>query len=162
MSVYRFLLPIILSVTLLACHQDDNAPEPINNNISLISPNNSLALGRQSAVFQHLSQVWQVSEIDGIPTDRLVILDFRDLANARAHMNIDDCGVFELALDIDNLDTGAFAVKEIERELDEHCSTTFEDTMMAIIASSQKLERSDSQKLTLTAYQNRLTLKPYP
>lgn len=138
---------------------EDSAPASEN---VLLSPNNSLAFGRESAMYRHLSREWLISDINGIPSDKTIRLDLRSLTNGHAALQLrPDCPLIAIKFDVSELANNKLSVISIRREVGD-CSTEAEDKLMAILADTRQLERdeTDSNKLSLISYQDTLTLSP--
>lgn len=152
----------VAMIVLAACQPEQSGHSP-DATIAFMSPKNSLVLGRQSAIIQHLSRHWQVSDIDGIATAQKVILDFSTIADARAKASINDCAILWLEFDQEQLAVGNLQVIHIKRVPDDGCSGHFDGLMMAILGDVQWLQKDDDgETLILSSYQHTLTLTPYP
>lgn len=165
----RLMLGIygILPVLALVACQPQNTQNHTHQHSEPLKPlslSKSLTFGRQSAVFRHLSQVWQITAIDDVPTNRYAHLDLTHLSEGKASIQIrKECTPISIVFFTQNITKGDIYVSSIERTLDE-CSDDFEDQLMSIVADTRRLERDpqDLNKLTLISYQHTLTLTALP
>lgn len=157
---------IILSLlALLACQPSSTPAHQHSEPLKPLSLSKSLTFGRQSAIFRHLSQVWQITAIDGVPTTRYAHLDLTHLGkDGKASIELNkNCTPISIVFFTQNIAKGDIYVSSIERTLDD-CSDDFEDQLMSIVADTRRLERDshDLNKLTLISYQHTLTLTALP
>lgn len=157
------VLPM-LTLSLLACQPPANQTHQHSEPLKPLSLSKSLTFGRQSAVFRHLSQVWQITAIDDVPTNRYAHLDLTHLSEGKASIQIrKECTPISIVFFTQNITKGDIYVSSIERTLDE-CSDDFEDQLMSIVADTRRLERDshDLDKIKLISYQHTLTLTAVP
>lgn len=154
------LLIIFLAILMVACQKPSNNTKTKDlEYTNLLSPNNSLSFGRQSAMYRHFSQWWQISEIDDIPTEQVVFMDLTHLSNDKAYVIFDDCNTIDITFDTSQIDKNRLYVHNIKREL-KPCSSSYEDQLMAILADTQGIEYDNTtpDRLKLLSYQHSLTL----
>lgn len=154
------LLIIFLAILMVACQkQSDDSNKKELEYKTLLSPNSSLSFGRQSAMYRHFSQWWQISEIDDIPTEQVVFMDLTHLSNDKAYVVFDGCNTIDITFDTSQIDKNRLYVHNIKREL-KPCSSSYEDQLMAILADTQGIEYDNTtpDRLKLLSYQHSLTL----
>lgn len=148
---------------LAGCHETGNNAsrqyESSARDFKALSPARALSYGRESAVYQHLSQYWQLELINDTPARYEMYFDLTDLPNGRATLQAPPpCLPIEVEFDISNIETNQLSVVRIERELDD-CSDSNEDNLMAILADTKTIQRDGqhSDRIILSSYQDTLT-----
>lgn len=127
-----------------------------------VATHESLAYGRQSAAYRHLSQVWQISHIDNTPIPTLAYLDLTQISNGKALVRTSErCRPISVAFNTKNIATGQIHVTRIERVLDD-CADDFEDKLMSIVADTRRLDKGRDGQMVLISYGHTLTLSPPP
>ncbi len=163
------LVAVLTSLlTLTGCDDTDLSSPPLKldntDTFTPLSPNTSLNYGRESAIFHHLSQTWKLSEINHIPVEGNVILDFTKIDQGKALVWLSKkCQPISVQFDTSNISRGELSIINIQRQLTD-CSTQTEDDLMMILADTRYLERDTlaQNKLVLGSYQDTLTLIPNP
>lgn len=127
-----------------------------------VATHESLAYGRQSAAYRHLSQVWQISHIDNVPTTTPAYLDLTQINSGHALVKTNQqCRPISVVFNTKNIATGQIYVTRIERVIDD-CSDDFEDKLMSIVADTRRLDKGRGGQVILISYGHTLTLSPAP
>lgn len=152
---------VIVLMSLTACKPNPSAtPKPNNEPLGFLGPQKPLNYGRQSAIYRHLSQIWQITHIDNTPVTTPVYLDLTQLSDNQGYVRFDKaCAPILVTFNTHQIAKESLFVMEIERTLDE-CSDGFADKLMSIIADTRRLQRTMDDTLTLVSYQHTLTLTP--
>lgn len=162
--------PVIKSFTafcmlalLTACQPNSPTSDKYSKGESLgITTNESLAYGRQSAAYRHLSQVWHISHIDNVPVSTPAYLDLTQISTGNALVKANErCRPISVVFNTKNIATGQIHVMRIERVIDD-CADDFEDKLMSIVADTRRLNKSGDGQVVLISYGHTLTLNPAP
>lgn len=160
-SIVGFGLLFVLS----GCQPPNDEPHQHHEPLKPLSLSKSLTFGRQSAIFRHLSGVWQIDAIDDIPTHRHAKIDLTRLSEGgKASIEIhQDCTPISVVFNTRNIVKGDIHVSSIERTISP-CSDEFEDQLMSIVADARRIEKDEKNpnKIILISYQHTLTLTATP
>lgn len=143
---------IILSTSLLLFGCDK--PPTTNSESVNATAHKTVAIGQNMAVMRFLAQKWQLKNINNIPIDRSVVMDFTTIESGTFTI-ISECQSISVIIDANAL-PHKISVEQIARQI-KPCSDEFEDNLMSIVADIGRFERQ-SDNLVLISFQDTLQL----
>lgn len=159
------LLILSLGLVLTGCDTSHNehSTQPVANHppLTTLSPANSMAYGRESALHHHLAKIWLISKINKTPITQTYYLDFTELLEGEATLQTTGCPDITMSFDTSSLKDGILMVTEIDRDISQ-CSNHIEDTLTQALSDIRYFERQEgTDDITLISYQDTLTLTPF-
>lgn len=164
--LYRLLIlclfPLFLATGCNKSHNEysrHNKQVDTQASLTALSPTNSMAYGRKSALNRHLEQVWLISSINDTPLTPPYYLDFRQLSSGTTILHTQGCPNITMRFDTSDIKNDVITLTEINRTIS-HCSNKTEDVLMEALSDIRYLKRHSDDGITLVSYQNTLTLTP--
>lgn len=162
MSYHLLVLFLCLALTGCDTSHNEHSTQPALHHPTLttLSPTNSMAYGRESALHRHLTKIWLISDINKTPIPQTYYLDFTELSAGEATLQATGCPEITMNFDTSSLKDGVLMVSEIDRDIS-HCSNHIEDALVQALSDIRYFERQEgTDDITLISYQDTLTLTP--
>lgn len=153
MKVVRGSILLGISLLIFSCDNPSNKTTGESVNPTTYK---TVFIGQNIALMKFLAQKWQLTNINNIPVDKAVVMDFTAIDKG-VFTIISECQSIPVVIDVGAL-PDKISVEQIDRKI-KPCSDDFEDNLMSIVADIGRFDRQGDQ-LVLISFQDTLQLSP--